>query len=210
MVSRSFHRIFAGCLLLIAFTSGLNGRALAQDRQANAAAFIAQQQQEERYRRLYTLIEDLQANNLILQKRIERLETRLSEALKGVNAQQANSVTTEQFDALSKKMASDLKSLDTQRIADNQKILEELKKLAQRPVASPPPSRPATPTPELEPYTGPVYEITIEQGYTFSSIAQTYREQGHNITEKDIMRANPGVDPRRLKIGQVINVPAKE
>lgn len=184
----------------------------AENRSNAAANFIAQQQAEERYRRLYSIVEDLQTANVTLQKRIERLEAQLHKAVKGFNDQQGDLVTTEQLDALSKKMTTELQALENRRIEDNQKILSELKKLANRPIPSPQPKpeqvENSKPTPP--PYTGPVYEVTIEPGYTFDAIARKYREAGHDITAADIQRANPGVDPRKLRLGQVIKVPADE
>ena len=103
----------------------------------------------------------------------------------------------------------ELQTLENRRAEDNRKILQEIKRIATRPNPVPSPRVVTEKTkPSPPPYTGPVYEITIEPGYTISGIAQKYREQGHEISEEDIIRANPGIDPRRLKIGQVINVPA--
>jgi nucleoid-associated protein YgaU len=47
---------------------------------------------------------------------------------------------------------------------------------------------------------------TIKSGETFSTIATAY--YGHIRHAKLIAKANPGVDSSRLKIGQVINLPA--
>ena len=46
------------------------------------------------------------------------------------------------------------------------------------------------------------FYYTIRAGDTFFRIAQQY-----NITVDALMRANPGVDPNRLQIGQVICIP---
>ncbi len=182
----------------------------AQNRSANAAAYVAQQQAEERYRRLYTVVEDLQSANVVLQKRIERLESQRQRAIKSLNEQQADNVTNDQLESLSKKVTQEIQIVENKRVADNQKILSELKKIANRP--APTPNKPIVKStkPALKPYTGPVYEITVEPGYTISGIAQKYREQGHMISANDILRANPGLDPRRLQPGKVINIPAKQ
>lgn len=200
--------LYSAFIALLAL--GNLGLLSAQNRSANAAAYIAQQQAEERYRRLYTIVEDLQSANVVLQQRIERLESQLQRAIKSLNEQQADNVTNEQLDSLSKKVTQEIQIVDNKRIADNEKILSELKKIATRP--APAPERPIVKNtkPALEPYTGPVYEITVEPGYTVSGIAQKYREQGHMISANDILRANPGLDPRRLQPGQVINIPAKQ
>ena len=182
----------------------------AQNRSASTANFVAQQQAEERYRRLYTIVEDLQAANVVLQQRVERLENQLQRAIKSLNDKQAETVTGQQLELLSKKLTQELKSLDDKRLADNQKILSELKKLANRPAPAPKVSTVKPRDPKPLPYDGPVYEITVEPGYTISRIAERYREQGHMIYPNDILKANPGLDPRRLQVGQTINIPAKQ
>ena len=56
------------------------------------------------------------------------------------------------------------------------------------------PSRPA-PLPDT---------YTIQEGDTFWSIAN--KDGAGGITVEDLIAANPGVDPRKLKVGQVINL----
>ncbi len=211
-IMRSHQRLRTGLgsVLLTLLAFGMTAQLRAQDRSAQAAAYIAQQQAEERYRRLYTVVEDLQSANVVLQQRIERLESQLQRAIKSLNEQQADNVTTEQLDSLSKKVTQEIQIVENKRLADNKKILSELKKIANRPAPAPKQPIAKTPKPALEPYTGPVYEITIEPDYTISGIAQKYREQGHMISANDILRANPGLDPRRLQPGQVIKIPAKQ
>ncbi len=60
------------------------------------------------------------------------------------------------------------------------------------------------PTPEVRP-TGKTY--TIKQGDTFYSISRAL--YGTDKRAKDIIAANPGIDPNKLSVGQVINLPAK-
>ncbi len=209
---RSHHTFKSGCQLILFTALALMAVTVegAQNRSASTANFVAQQQAEERYRRLYTIVEDLQSANVVLQQRVERLESQLQRAIKSLNDKQAEAVTSSQLEVLSKKLTQELKSLDDKRLADNKKILSELKKLANRPAPAPKVSTSKTRVPEQVPYDGPVYEITVEPGYTISKIAERYREQGHMIYPKDILKANPGLDPRRLQVGQVINIPAKQ
>ena len=51
------------------------------------------------------------------------------------------------------------------------------------------------------------YSYTVVAGDTYYSIAQKNQSRVPGITAQDIQRANPGVDPRRLRIGQVIKIP---
>ena len=70
----------------------------------------------------------------------------------------------------------------------------------------PPETNPPAPLPPPQPTPPPVPETqdyTIVKGDTFATIAT------HNhVTTKAIMEANPGVDPKKLKIGQKLHLPA--
>lgn len=71
---------------------------------------------------------------------------------------------------------------------------------------NPPPSNPTTPVvvQDVTPAAAPAApaEYTIAQGDTFSTIAAKFR-----VTTRAIIDANPGVDPKRLQIGQKIKIP---
>lgn len=58
-----------------------------------------------------------------------------------------------------------------------------------------------TPPPPL-PLVTTATEYKVAQGDTFSSIAKKF-----NVSSKAIGDANPGVDPKRLKIGQTLHIP---
>lgn len=209
MKARSLNRYSIALLVLISFFCAAQPVQGAQNRTTRAAEFVAQQQAEERYRRLYSIVEDLQAANVLLQQRIERLEGKLVISETKLRDQEANSATQDQLEALGEKFATELQKIEDKRVADNKRILTELTKMTNRPAPIPEPQVTVKETAKPEPYTGPVFEVTIEQGYTLAGIAMKYREQGHNITVDDIMRANPGINPRRLKLGQTINIPAE-
>ena len=209
MNARSLHRYGFASLVLIYLVCAAQALQGAQSRTSRAAEFVAQQQAEERYRRLYAIVEDLQAANVLLQQRIERLEGKLALSETKLRDQKANAATQDQLETLSEKFTKELQKIEDTRVADNKRILAELTKMANRPAPVPEPKITTKQTAEPEPYTGPVFEITIETGYTLDGIARKYREQGHNISVDDIMRANPGIDPRRLKLGQTINIPAE-
>lgn len=67
-------------------------------------------------------------------------------------------------------------------------------------IASPPP--PVMPPPVVTPPPPGATEHTIAQGDTFATIAKKY-----NLTINAIAKANPGVDSRKLKLGQKIKLP---
>ena len=75
---------------------------------------------------------------------------------------------------------------------------------------SPPPVMPTSPPPVVEPAPLPaapagVTEYAVVKGDTFASIAKN-----HGVSVKAIQDANPGVDPKKLKIGQKVVIPASK
>jgi nucleoid-associated protein YgaU len=60
----------------------------------------------------------------------------------------------------------------------------------------------ATPTPLVPPRT-----YTVQKGDTIYGIAR--KIFGSDARAKDIIAANPGIDPDHIKVGQVINLPEK-
>lgn len=184
----------------------------AQNRPSKAADFVAQQQSEEGYRRLRTTVEELQETIVLLQKRIETLESQLNKTNKQLADYQSNAATNEKLETLGKKFTTELEKLDDKRIDDNKKIadgLEELKKMMSRPlVESPTPSKSNR---EPEAYSGPVFTVKVEPGYTISAISRECRKNGYpHVTDELILQANPGLDPKKLQIGQIIYIPAEE
>jgi len=64
-----------------------------------------------------------------------------------------------------------------------------------------------TPTPPDECPPSGFYDYTVVAGDTYFVIAQKLQNKVPGLTAQDIQRANPSVDPRRLRIGQVIKIP---
>ena len=111
-----------------------------------------------------------------------------------------------------RKLADALKEIDKKRVEDNEKILKEIAKLGKT-ISSPPsiPPRRIT-TGVTNTISGaPVengYEYFIKSGDSYSGIAQAFsRDQGIKVTAEQIEKANPGLDPTKLKLGQRIIIP---
>lgn len=51
------------------------------------------------------------------------------------------------------------------------------------------------------------YKYAIRSGDTLSALVTALRKEGHKVTSKIIMDANPGVNWNRLKVGQEIFIP---
>ena len=116
-----------------------------------------------------------------------------------------------------KKLADQVREIDKKRQEDNDRVLKELERLEKALGASPTGRKTApnvsTTTPTNNP--GPVaggpqkgYDYVVHNGDTLSAIAKEYRGQGIKVTTDQILKANPGLDPNSLKVGQKIFIPA--
>ena len=54
------------------------------------------------------------------------------------------------------------------------------------------------------------FEHAVASGDTLSTIAQAYKEKGIKVTVDQILKANPGLVPEKMKVGQKIFIPAPE
>ncbi len=62
---------------------------------------------------------------------------------------------------------------------------------------------PATPAGVASPASGSGRKHTVKERETFASIARTYR-----LPIQSVLAANPGVEPKRLRAGQTVNIPS--
>lgn len=196
-------RISLGLLIftLAAFPAGL-GRA--QD--------AATQQQLDK---LSSQIQDLTDAQQLQNKRLDALEKSVSDLTDKVNSQPAANNYASVDDL--KKLADQVQEIDRKRQADNEKIVQTLEKLGK--VSAGVSSRrvpageadtaaagggDATAAPAI-PQTGHYY--TVAAGDSLSAIAKAYRANGVKVTTKEILAANPGLDPTKLYIGKKIFIP---
>ncbi len=54
------------------------------------------------------------------------------------------------------------------------------------------------------------YYYAIQSGNTLSAIAKAYQAKGVKVTVKEILAANPGLNPNSLIVGQKIFIPAPQ
>jgi len=80
----------------------------------------------------------------------------------------------------------------------------ELLKLIEEPAAQPAEALPDT-VPDRSPVT--VQEYCLCSGDSLARIAQVHSSYGRQISVRDILAANPGLDPTKLKAGQKIIIP---
>ena len=112
------------------------------------------------------------------------------------------------------KLADQVQELAKKQQADNDLILKELGKLGK--VGGSPSGHKSTPNVTTNAATGGSsaggkengYEYKVAAGDTLSIIAKAYRDQGIKVTADQILKANPGLNPNSLKVGQKIFIPA--
>ena len=157
--------------------------------------------------RLNGQIQDLLEAQATQAKRIDALEKEIG----GLRDQLNQPGATANQDDL-KKLAAQVREIDKKRQDDRELILKEIEKLGK---TSGSPGRKLSPTVTTNPATGGLnaggkesgYEYKIAAGDTLSIIAKAYRDQGIKVTTDQILKANPGLNPNNLKVGQKIFIP---
>ena len=150
-------------------------------------------------------------------KRLEALEKEIGD-LQGQSAPAGGS--TANPDDL-KKLAEQVREIDRKRQEDNDRVLKELEHLEKALGGASPGHRSA---PEVSPDIKPTplkdhastdtggpqngYDYNVQRGDTLSAIAKAYREKGVKVTTDQILKANPGLDAKTMKVGQKIFIPA--
>ena len=157
-------------------------------------------------------VQDLLDAQAVQAKRITALEKEISELRD--KSSQPGATDTANADDL-KKLADQVQEIDKKRQADRELILKEIEKLGK--VGGPTSGRKSTPTVTTNPPAGGStspggkqsgYEYSIQRNDNLSIIAMAYRDQGIKVTTDQILKANPGLDPKNLKVGQKIFIPA--
>lgn len=178
------------------------------------------QEIEENYKHLKATVDDYRDAQEAQRKELESLRKDISELRVQSSKPSGNYANQEDL----KRLADAVQEIDRKREADKELILKKLSDLGRTLTAVPPSNvRPKTPktTPPPEPVsnnnggdagasgheseTG--YEYLVKSGDTFSVIAQAYREKGVKVTTDQIVKANPNVNPAKLKVGQKLWIP---
>lgn len=152
-------------------------------------------------------IQDLQAAIAQQDKRISALEKEvgdLSNKVGNLSDKASNSASVDDL----KKLAEQVQEIDQKRQADNEKILKALEKLGSK-VAAGRASQIKPVTSESSNAAGSQkgYYYPVQSGDTISAIAKAYRDQGVKVTTEQILKANPGLDPKSLIPGKKIFIP---
>ena len=168
---------------------------------------------EERLNKLSGRIEDLIAGQEALKKQIAEL----AKEIEGVREQAAkpNAGYVSQEDL--KRLAEAVKDVDKRRMDDAKKIetdLVRLRKTLEAPLAQSKKTAPATAADATNPdKTGAdekVFPYVIQRGDTLEAIVQAYKEKNIKVSVDQIVKANPGLKPEKLRVGQKIFIPAPQ
>ena len=167
---------------------------------------------EERLKKLTGLVQDLQESKETQRKQIESLSREVQSLREQVSKPTGNYATQDDLRTLARK----LQEIDQKRIEDNERIVKKIEKLGET-LASPPPAKKNRPKPEPadNPGSGGAtpdkgFEHIVASGDTLSTIAQAYKEKGIKVTVDQILKANPGLVPEKIKVGQKLFIPAPE
>jgi len=202
-------RIFLWLSVIVGLALAISG-SVAQDQAEAAAAIAARQDADDRYQRLSASVQELQAANAGLQKKLGALIEELQRVREEAARNGANYATHEDLNRLAEK----LREVDQKREADNRRILDALEKLAKTPLPAVPAAngengssgkQKSEKAEQRQTEKGYWYEIKRED--KLSMIVQEYRKKGVKVTLQQVKDANPDVNPNRLLVGQKIWIP---
>jgi len=164
---------------------------------------------EERLNRLSGQIEDLKAGQESLRRQVEAL----AKELDAVREQAAKPTGNYASEADLQHLADAVKEVDRKRMEDAEKIHNDLLALRKSLLSTPapPPRTHASPPAEQKtdaPVSDKGYDYVIKKGDNLSTIVQAYREKNIKVTMDQILKANPGLVPEKLQVGQKIFIPA--
>jgi septal ring factor EnvC (AmiA/AmiB activator) len=171
---------------------------------------------EERLNQLSGKIEDLIAGQEAQRKQLSELRREIDSLREQASKPTGNFAAQEDL----KRLADNVKEVDRKRLDDYEKIRTTIKDLGKTLVAS----SPSTPSHKVKsdgesteaPKTNKQaasdkgFEHIVKSGDTLSGIITAYREQNIKVNKEQIMAANPGLVPEKMRLGQKIWIPAPQ
>ena len=178
-----------------------------------APVFAQESATQQQFDQLRGKLQDIVESQEAQGKRIDELAKRINELADKVNTPAVNNSAN--ADDL-KALADSVKEIDKKRQSDRELILKQIDKLGRDVVGTSTSSRtprtPSTTPPKIEDTPTPAgpqvghYHI-VEDGEYLSTIAKAYRDQGVKVTVAQILKANPGLDEKKLYPGKKIFIP---
>lgn len=169
----------------------------------------------EQFRRLRGEIEELKGAHALQQEQTDKLKKKIKfltdENQKLTRRLTGNIATADEVKAL--QIA--LKEMDANRLKDRaifQKALGDLGKLIQKVAQQKAAAPPVDPTPRTVAKNFKFNTHKVETGEFLGTIIiaynRAYKEEGlGTVTQSQVLKANPGLSPNRLLVGQKIKIP---
>jgi len=167
---------------------------------------------EERLNKLSAQIQDLADAKEAQKKRIEELAKQVRDLQEQLGKPNASYASQEDL----KQLAGKLQEVDRKRQDDNELILKKIEGLGKTLGGPPPPKKTAAASPpaavdaSAPPTDGKGYEYIVQSGDTLMAIVQAYREKNIKVTIDQVLKANPGLKPEKMHVGQKIFIPAPQ
>jgi LysM repeat protein len=168
---------------------------------------------QERLDKLAGRIDDLERSQEVLRKQVNEMSRELASLREQANKPNTSYASHEDL----KSLAAEINKVDRKRVDDAEKVQSELVKLRKLLEGSltGPKSRTSTAPKEKPPVEKPagdekVFPYVIQKDDTLEAIVQAYKEKNIKVTVPQILKANPGLKPERLKVGQKIFIPAPQ
>jgi LysM repeat protein len=184
---------------------------------------------EERLNKLNGAIADLRESQDALKKQIERLSKEIESLREQASKPTGNYASVDDL----KSLAKSVEEVDRKRIKDFEKVddaLQKIKKLLEKPVATttgPTTGKKGSGTSNSDsgtekktddkttddkspPGDDKAFPYVIKKGDTLEAIVLAYKEKNIKVTVDQILKANPGLKPEKMYIGQKIWIPAPQ
>jgi TolA-binding protein len=194
-------KMIAYCFLILMFAVSL----------APAQESATQQQLDKISGQIQDLLEAQSRQNV----RIQEMERKLAELTEKVNAPVVNeSASREDL----RKLAEKMQEMDRKRQEDRDLMLQQIEKLAKVAAATPPPAAVHHPVrnddPPADKDNAPKdatpqkgYEYEVQEGDNLGLILKAYHAKGVKVTKRQIIDANPKINPDVLIPGKKIFIP---
>jgi LysM repeat protein len=164
---------------------------------------------EERLNKLSAQIDVLVEAKEAQNKKIDALEKQVQDLQTQLNKPSGNYASAEDL----KQVAEAVKEVDKKRQADSEQVVKELEKLGKTLAGGGSgahrTSTPTEPKVAIDP-AAPHFEYTVQAGDTPAAIVKAYRDKNIKVTLQQILAANPGLKPEKMKVGQKIIIPAPQ
>jgi TolA-binding protein len=173
---------------------------------------------EERLNQLSGKIEDLIASQETQRKQLADLRREIESLREQASKPTGNFAAQEDL----KRVADAVKEVDRKRLEDYEKIRTTVKELGTTLAAQPQRTKKLDsgvmeiaqadkhPKSDKTEKSEKGFEYTIKSGDTLSGIVAAYREQNIKVTKDQIIAANPGLVPEKMRLGQKIWIPAPQ